>query len=499
MVQLRLRFPGGRYHATPWDHHVNEAVAEWPPSPLRILRALLAALHERCPELNQDTALSAIASLREPPSYSLPAGVSSHTRHYLSKNEVDRGATALAFDAFVSLDREDEVWVHWPVALSLGERRALAALAAQVSYLGRAESWCEMRLVDEGAHSPRINCAPLLGRGGPGGEAERTTRVLCPAADLRIEHLQMTTGQIRAEGYADPPGARWVAYHLPPEPALAGHWGQRRAGLIRPQVAEFALGGTVLPLFTDGVRVAELFRRAALSLHRTRSRTLSGKDEDGRPLADGHQHAHYLPDCRDPAGLRVTHVYVYAPCGFTESEQRALTRIRFLHWQVLAEAEAILSRNADIAREVGTSPVGRRETGSIDVVFCGFGDAAQYTEVSRVFGRARVWRSQTPFVLPRHAHKERDGAEEQVRRELRHRDHLGAYAESVVVKSMPHAQPSPERMVPWIEFRRWRQRDAGWRRFDGFELVFPQQVQGPILLGYGSHYGLGQFVALPRP
>jgi CRISPR-associated protein Csb2 len=38
---LRLRFPGGRYHATPWGHHVNEGQVEWPPSPWRLLRALM--------------------------------------------------------------------------------------------------------------------------------------------------------------------------------------------------------------------------------------------------------------------------------------------------------------------------------------------------------------------------------------------------------------------------------------------------------------------------
>ena len=42
MPTLQLRFPGGRYHATPWGHHVNEGLIEWPPSPWRLLRALIA-------------------------------------------------------------------------------------------------------------------------------------------------------------------------------------------------------------------------------------------------------------------------------------------------------------------------------------------------------------------------------------------------------------------------------------------------------------------------
>ena len=42
MPTLKLRFPGGRYHATPWGHHVNEGLIEWPPGPWRLLRALIA-------------------------------------------------------------------------------------------------------------------------------------------------------------------------------------------------------------------------------------------------------------------------------------------------------------------------------------------------------------------------------------------------------------------------------------------------------------------------
>ena len=42
MPTIILHFPAGRYHATPWGNHVNEGIIEWPPSPWRLLRALLA-------------------------------------------------------------------------------------------------------------------------------------------------------------------------------------------------------------------------------------------------------------------------------------------------------------------------------------------------------------------------------------------------------------------------------------------------------------------------
>jgi len=46
-VTIKLNFPAGRYHATPWGRHVNEGVAEWPPFSV----APVAGAH-RCLEKN---------------------------------------------------------------------------------------------------------------------------------------------------------------------------------------------------------------------------------------------------------------------------------------------------------------------------------------------------------------------------------------------------------------------------------------------------------------
>ena len=48
---LAIRFPLRRYHANPWDRAVNEGASEWPPSPWRLLRALVATWHTRWPDL----------------------------------------------------------------------------------------------------------------------------------------------------------------------------------------------------------------------------------------------------------------------------------------------------------------------------------------------------------------------------------------------------------------------------------------------------------------
>ncbi|MCL6446023.1 MAG: type I-U CRISPR-associated protein Cas5/Cas6, partial [Alicyclobacillus sp.] len=47
MIGLEFRFTAGTYHATPWQRHVNEADVEWPPSPWRVLRALIATWYRK--------------------------------------------------------------------------------------------------------------------------------------------------------------------------------------------------------------------------------------------------------------------------------------------------------------------------------------------------------------------------------------------------------------------------------------------------------------------
>jgi CRISPR-associated protein Csb2 len=71
-VTLQLIFPAGRYHATPWGRHVNEGVPEWPPSPWRLLRALIATWRRKCPDLSETVVRRLLEHLLPPPMFYLP-------------------------------------------------------------------------------------------------------------------------------------------------------------------------------------------------------------------------------------------------------------------------------------------------------------------------------------------------------------------------------------------------------------------------------------------
>jgi len=111
MVAISIRFPAGRYHATPWGRHVNEAEVEWPPSPWRILRALVAIWHRK--GWDERHSLKTLDELVETlstrfPSYSLPPAVRAHSRHYMPQGYLKGGRedTSLVFDAFARIARD---------------------------------------------------------------------------------------------------------------------------------------------------------------------------------------------------------------------------------------------------------------------------------------------------------------------------------------------------------------------------------------------------------
>ncbi|MGH9258053.1 MAG: type I-G CRISPR-associated protein Csb2, partial [Vicinamibacterales bacterium] len=297
-------------------------------------------------------------------------------------------------------------------------------------------------------------------------------RVLCSTDGMRQVDLERTTSSLQREGWNEAPGTRWVLYRRPADtlsapsaPALV------RLPRSRPMVAELAFGGAVLPLFTDAVDVAEQVRAAALSRHQTPSVTLSGRAVDGERLHEQHCHAHYLSDRRG-FGKRVSHVLVYAPVGFSESEQAALARVSFL--------------------------AQRHNRPTLDVVLSGFGGVDDFRDVTPLFGVATRWRSRTPFVLTRHPRRGKDNPDDQVVRELRLRG-LPEPDEIIPITGARLVDPraGDAGLTRWVEFVSSRQSRGHPPGVFGFELVFREPVRGPILLGYGCHYGLGQFEALP--
>ena len=501
MWAIQLVFTSGRFHATPWDHHANEGVVEWPPSPLRLVRALVSAAYRAFPDGVAEPVQGLLCELADAlPSYRLPPSTEAHVRHYMpidSATGGDRKSTRV-LDAFRALGDgagrpNAAVEVAWP-SVQLGDRGpVLDRLLAQLGYLGRAESRVAASRVDladesvftasPGSDGPGES-VPLLCADSPDAitrwhkALDKKSRKSAPTSVWDV--LTCDIAQIQKAKWSRPPGTRWVSYRVQ-SPAASPR------ALDRPQVAGptvllYTLWSRVRPPVRHTLRIAERMRTSLLSWS-DGAPEIAGKDDAGRPMR-GHRHARVMPVDSDGDGL-LDQILVTFTDGISQ----------------------------DLARRLAGPPDGARLWGQghhdLELALVGRWTPDQVRAFSAaqrpaILGTSAAWRSLTPFVLPRHPKRRAtgrprpdaeglwvDGPEAQLRREL---DRCGF--------------PPPEH-IDWVEAARVSGRREPWYRFDrerrsgggargsragyGFVLRFAEPVSGPMALGYGSHFGLGVF------
>jgi CRISPR-associated protein Csb2 len=526
VIAISFRFLAGRYHATPWRRHVNEGAVEWPPSPWRILRALVAVWKRTLGEIPQGQVEPIFRALAEPPEFILPPASTGHTRHFMpwyKKNADDR---TLVFDTFVAVSSSERVLVRWPTAtVDSRQLQLLALIVENLNTLGRSESWCSAQAVLDSETCSGFTCVPLQGDVPSNSEI---VRLLCAdparafidtepsagrgasrskAKGIRVLindppwNLCVDTLQLEKERWSDPPGSEWIRYVRPRDCFGVGLQPRRRdSRQPTVQVVRFAIDSNVLPLVTETLPVAEAARRALMGIYghltktrgvRGRSQVFSGKDEEDEPLAD-HTHAYYLPSDEDGDGC-LDHLTVFASAGFGIHERRALDRLREIR----------------VGRE-------SEQLHPLRLLLIGMGSSAEYSPGP--LRSSRQWISATPYIATRYAkirgsHRIDLSSPEQRRTFLEDnlRRHLINLWPELFSEPAPKVEIEPEwdlnhafRIAGrWrsIEFKRfrWKPGDDGGRRLAGaFRLTFIRPVAGPIAIGHSSHFGLGLFMPVDK-
>ena len=528
---MRLRFPAGRYHATPWGAHVNEGQVEWPPSPWRLLRALLCTGFTKLgwpadePPPLARRLIERLAPLA--PSYVLPRVALAHTRHFVDA----AGKRPLIFDAWAQVD-EGEIEVVWPVELAPDERVELEALASMLGYLGRAESLVEASV----ASAPRgaINChadADAAGPPGPRWQAHRVTAAMAPTAyaDWRrarvapiveahavapgkklsaagrkkldraldpypadlVAALCAETGALQRHGWSVAPGSREVSYWRRAD-ALSVTSTRRSSQARGEDMSRFPFALLALSTPSRGTSALPPLHRAFAQgrlLHRAIGSVvgryfdgaaplalcLLGR-ENGGPSTRNHGHAHLLH--LDLGGhSRLDHALVWAPMGLDATAEDALRHLRRTYMKGGA-GELHLAISA-----VGEAAELRRLTAPL-------GDALD--RVLGPVGGAFRWQSATPFVAARlFKRRGKDSLEGQIRLECHRRD----LPEPVEIEVAPRDGEDVSAFRHYVIGDDNRHRPPRPVRF-ALRLHFDEPVEGPLCLGYGAHAGLGRFEAL---
>lgn len=534
MPTLRMRFPAGRYHATPWGHHVNEGQIEWPPSPWRLLRALISTgfCTQHWNEI-PPTAARLIEKLAGAlPSYRLPAATAAHSRHYMPLGALERGRekTTLVFDTWADTGN-DSLEVHWECALSEDETMQLRQLAEVIGYLGRGESWVEAELVPDDAdrefdafphhddfrpgpqweqislmaaipagqyarwQSKAIEAAlaglplPEAGKKPSAKLAKQRADALAPYPTGLFDCLTRDTAWWKGLGWSQPPGSRRVIYWRRSDALQVGVPQQSRPPAIK-RVTMMLLALTTpsgsrsaLPSCARTLPQAELFHRAIVGRvalgERVDCPELTGRDASGQPLRNHHRHAHVLPVDLDGDG-RLDHIIVYAPMGLGAAAQRAIRTLRRT-WTKggVGDLQVALAGS-------GSLETLRALRAPLDV---------RINELLGPLHGGHVWVSATPFVPPRFL--KRRGANTL----------NGQINSELITRGLPPAERIEElsREPDALALRHYvrrRQRGGGPPAMDvgyALRLQFAQPISGPLTLGYASHFGLGLFVSEMRP
>jgi CRISPR-associated protein Csb2 len=547
MIAIKFVFPWGRYYAHPWGlNPVRLREAEWPPSPWRLLRALPSSwfrCHPGCP-LSHDAAQLIQKLSRALPDIGIGKVTFGQTVHY----QPNYGATTDKEDAQYKRTRHENhfaavggpVIFRWPhLELSPSEQTLLAEMLAAMSYFGRAESICEAELINVKQIESISGigwCRPVPGR----KISDRCRDVFCPNPDdFRVSDLWSRRADNPNIDSANMPmhlvdallssdmktdGAKWVSYEMPEdwptsrivrvprivkERKTPSNSGPRIAHYLR-----FSLQCRVPIPVKFTVPLAERFRAAASRYFREQfgdsqtSFALFGHQQDRPEDAEGgHQHAFYLPtrslDDRNNVEEQgsITELHVWCPYGLTQAETQILQRIQRLVWKD------------------GRYPV--------RPVLIAMGlEPPQGLPLATGTVKSRVWRSETPFVPPRHFYRigrnayrirEAESPERQLIACLRQAGitasgevrRLGLFGEELqTIRSLPpmpcwsivrapEGQASlPGAVIAETHASNGISQETGGQRIGFFlEIAFDTEVALPMpAFGHSNHFGLGLFV-----
>ncbi len=555
MIQIEFRSPTGRFHATPWDHHVNEGVVEWPPSPWRLLRALVATWHLKAQtELDAQTLSSLVEALASGlPQYRVGTGLASaHTRHYMPIGQIDKKSsserTTKIFDTFVHVGCDAPLIVAWPdVQLSPECTRALSILVERLGYLGRAESWVEGRLVSDFAPTSGrdnkddqeplerqlYNVRPLNDDGEVGSDQE-LFRVLCPMTSSELSAWRSRTFEQELERQLTARKEKARQSGKDPEKQKLSKSDKDKIDTQLPHTVLEALqvetgdlqrhGWSGIPgaHWVDYVRPRDLFSSSAAVTVR---RLVHSEAPTVARFAVASQVPPRLTDAL-PFAEKIREALMSHSDGhpvFSGKHRDGSPQQGNQHAFILPEANGEHGRitHVTLFAQMGFDDDARRALDHLrkvwghgkhdtQLILLGVGKPSDFAGSNiqagqcRILAESKEWISRTPFVPTRHPKVSRQGApkldengsqigsaEHDLRRLLADR----GFPVPVEIERIKTTDLGGKDTT-WLQFRTLRKRGGGARGANqgyGFRIIFGERVSGPVTLGYGAHFGLGMF------
>jgi len=293
--------------------------------------------------------------------------------------------------------------------------------------------------------------------------------VLSTDSQVTWPQLTVQTSQLQKEGWSSPPGSQWLTYQR--KVNCFQTRGKSRLLDFEPVAIRYAYLKPVRPRRANTLFASETLRTDFLcllekSVDKETWEAFAGKHSDSGAQLGGHGHPYILPQPATDQSQLLGEVLVY----------RAPSQ----------NGTAFPRETLDVfTRQLGWLQEKRQR--SFRVQFVEFLDERRLKQL-KAFQASKQWQSQTPYVQTRHLKAGRETILDQVRRELVNHNGPAELLESVEIL---------ERVIDGLQVRDFKtQRQNRPRPTSGvhnLRLLFSEPVCGPVVLGYGAHFGLGQF------
>jgi CRISPR-associated protein Csb2 len=277
-IVLKQTFPLGRFHATPWRvNPFDDPYGEWPPSPWRLVRGVVARWYQWWREdadaagQSPDALIQALCTSSYGFHLPVHARRGAPLRQYFpvefgwnpkerKKAAVRSYSTSLAQDNYVCLPRNDDGAIWWFLESDQWNEKLAEALnefLKRMTYFGRAEAFTRVAVEMNPTNAPAPNCT-LMERRIPGAAP-----VLVPESSATRKDIERLTDDSKTVKRSVPPGARFLYATRPARPAARPTGALRRTDR-ETNLIQFAIGWNVPPEARAIVRLTAKLRGAAL-------------------------------------------------------------------------------------------------------------------------------------------------------------------------------------------------------------------------------------------
>lgn len=518
---ISIQFPTGRYVAGRWD---DKEEPEWPPHPARFCLGLIDSLHRAGNPKDERAALEWLCA-QGAPEIAIPADAASSARKLAGffvpqnpsdlSNGISHPRKARAFPEVLLASDHSAVFFHWPSAEIPQEiNHPLARLLARLPRFGHSSSFCIARIdgevyseIDWQILTPiaetddrvvektlRVPYAGLLEAAESAFDAKHRAdeiQTLIAAAAKGAKPGKSLKPAASPRGRHDPPNL-WQGYaepqakkpHLSPwdsRPLILRQVSGEKLGIFHTPQLTAALHAAILTTWPDG------HAPAWISGHEARP----APGISGVPLRTSPAHLAFFPlpfvDAAHADG-HLLGVAIALPRQEKNSPQDFAQR---RDWQetisrLFAGKETLHLHSPDGSWDIELAP---------DVSFPNRKlalDPARWTRPSR------FWETTTPILLDRHPKP--DFAKNPEKWKESCRDIIRLACDNLRLPAPLAIEPSFHpglQGVPYAtKFPAPERKNMPKRVRVHTRIEFPEEIQGPLLIGAGRHRGYG--LMLPR-